>query len=230
MYYSVNELYHHGILGMKWGVRRYQNEDGSLTEAGKRKYRYKNPDGTLTEEGRARRNKKIRNAVIGTAAIAGLVVLAKSGKKPSTNGVAKATEIINDSKTVPYSEFCKRRGIQVAKEITKEVPKKIEPSKIQKLGSLGKTAIKNFGSGAADGLTNGSKDAGKKVVTTMVTGLSLLGAKEISDMVLGRNTSDKVFKANNSKNIDKFWKDGPDANQNNNRNDEDDDDDEKKRN
>lgn len=34
----MNDLYHHGILEMKWGVRRYQNKDGSLTEAGKKRY------------------------------------------------------------------------------------------------------------------------------------------------------------------------------------------------
>ena len=34
---ETNSLKHHGILGMKWGVRRYQNKDGSLTPAGKRK-------------------------------------------------------------------------------------------------------------------------------------------------------------------------------------------------
>lgn len=33
-----NELQHHGIKGQKWGVRRYQNKDGSLTAEGRKKY------------------------------------------------------------------------------------------------------------------------------------------------------------------------------------------------
>ena len=36
------ELYHWGIKGMKWGVRRYQNKDGSLTPAGKKHYASEN--------------------------------------------------------------------------------------------------------------------------------------------------------------------------------------------
>lgn len=32
---SANELYHHGVLGQKWGIRRYQNKNGSLTKEGK---------------------------------------------------------------------------------------------------------------------------------------------------------------------------------------------------
>ena len=41
---TVNELSHHGILGMHWGIRRYQNEDGTLTEAGKKRYREASKD------------------------------------------------------------------------------------------------------------------------------------------------------------------------------------------
>ena len=40
-YYGIHYdsiIEHHGILGMKWGVRRYQNADGTLTAKGKKRY------------------------------------------------------------------------------------------------------------------------------------------------------------------------------------------------
>ena len=60
------ELYHHGIKGQRWGVRRYQNPDGSLTLAGKKRAlqmqnsytelsqnkKYHDKNGNLTYEGR----------------------------------------------------------------------------------------------------------------------------------------------------------------------------------
>lgn len=44
-------LYHYGIKGQSWGKRRFQNEDGSLTEAGKKRYYQKSPDGSYVKNG-----------------------------------------------------------------------------------------------------------------------------------------------------------------------------------
>lgn len=57
--YDGTYLAHYGITGQKWGVRRFQNEDRSLTQAGKERYRVKktrfqDERGGLTEAGRAR--------------------------------------------------------------------------------------------------------------------------------------------------------------------------------
>ena len=42
---NISYLAHHGIQGQKWGIRRYQNEDGSLTEEGRRRYGLDKPTG-----------------------------------------------------------------------------------------------------------------------------------------------------------------------------------------
>ena len=51
--YPNDELKHWGILGMRWGVRRYQNPDGTLTAEGKERYLKTDANGkqTLTSEG-----------------------------------------------------------------------------------------------------------------------------------------------------------------------------------
>jgi len=50
-----DELYHHGIKGQRWGVRRYQNEDGSLTPAGRARY------GTVENFNKAQAYRSARN-------------------------------------------------------------------------------------------------------------------------------------------------------------------------
>lgn len=57
-----NELMHHGTKGMHWGIRRYQNKDGSLTPAGEKRYasqkaRYEAEKAKYTEKRRTLANK-----------------------------------------------------------------------------------------------------------------------------------------------------------------------------
>lgn len=92
--YDSSYLEHHGILGMKWGIRRYQNKDGTLTEAGKQRYQ-KLRDNVEAE-------KKYRDS---------------AGKTTSANArVARA-----ERKLLKYDQALKRdRDTQAAKRAAKD--------------------------------------------------------------------------------------------------------------
>ena len=82
-----NELYHHGIKGMKWGVRRYQNKDGSYTFAGKTR-RSKQQGQQIDDEKPHRLTERQKKVIaIGAAAVAtGLAIY----------GVHRYHDVLND--------------------------------------------------------------------------------------------------------------------------------------
>ena len=66
------ELYHHGVKGMKWGIRRYQNKDGTLTSKGKKRYEKSNDNSNDEDEIKNNKSRKIltkRNIAIGATVV-----------------------------------------------------------------------------------------------------------------------------------------------------------------
>lgn len=112
-YYSVTyskELYHHGIKGQKWGVRRFRNKDGSLTARGKDRYGIGSGKRSIRLTDKQKRYLKIGAAV----AVTGLAVYGayKFGKNFNPSVYAKAGDIgglINDSSRL--SEIAEEIGV-----------------------------------------------------------------------------------------------------------------------
>lgn len=84
--YADEPLAHHGIKGQKWGVRRFQNPDGSLTSLGKKRYAgksYRLERSAKIHEGAAATADKLR---VPSAAVAGTLLGTAAGI--TTHGVA----------------------------------------------------------------------------------------------------------------------------------------------
>ena len=62
--YYANSLYHHGIKGQKWGIRRFQNKDGSLTPAGRKRYDDDGPSQKKQKEYKVPKNKSLHRLKI----------------------------------------------------------------------------------------------------------------------------------------------------------------------
>lgn len=126
-----NVLYHHGVKGMRWGVRRYQNKDGSLTPAGKKR---------AADPERAARNKEIAKKVaIGAAAT--LTVAAAVGLYAKNPAVHR---VVNEmgKKTLSALKTGKGKAIQAGKTYVKNSLKGIKEGVKEAAKEAPKKAVK----------------------------------------------------------------------------------------
>lgn len=108
-YVKDTELKHHGILGMHWGVRRFQNPDGTRTAAGKRRQREDNKSTSDSSSSKGMSDTTKYRIKTGAKIAAGIAVagvaaygLHKMGVVQNGKNVAKS--ILSSNTTVPISK------------------------------------------------------------------------------------------------------------------------------
>jgi hypothetical protein len=87
-YNNMEELYHYGIPGMKWGVRRFQNRNGSLTPKGKKRY------GEVTKKD-LERNKRVADSslsLVNTVKDANVNAMKRSAKRRKSMDLSKMSD------------------------------------------------------------------------------------------------------------------------------------------
>lgn len=141
-----NELYHHGIKGQKWGVRRFQNKDGTRTSTGK-----KHRDETDKSHNKEKAKKIAKYIAIGTAAVAvtaGSMYLYKSGKLDKM--ISKGKDLLNNHREQKVNDILGISDGKKAKPLTdlgeiKESISNLNPTKSRtNCGSCASAVLNNI--------------------------------------------------------------------------------------
>lgn len=103
------EIYHHGVKGMKWGVRRFQKKDGSLTSEGKVRLkksiddRYQREDGKLTSKGK----NKLQSDIDKASEVGGKAIEKAKAVNDSRTKKANSAKIKDDLSNLSDQELQK---------------------------------------------------------------------------------------------------------------------------
>ena len=136
VYVSNDVLMHHGIKGQRWGVRRFQNEDGGLTPRGKARYE-SNSGMSNTQHARSHKSRiNKKHVAIGAAVIAGsaLAVYGATRYKNFANArkvVPKVSKTAIPRVKIPKTEVGRttvsRTATSVARKATSSVKSASKP-------------------------------------------------------------------------------------------------------
>lgn len=116
-----NILYHYGTPKMRWGVRRYQNKDGTLTEAGKKRY---------ARDVRENLAKKKDNRIDTSSPDPDRWV--KEDLTRSKNTVDSMSRFVDDAKRVNSSITTKKERMDLSKMTNKELREKIDRETLER--------------------------------------------------------------------------------------------------
>ena len=117
-----NELMHYGILGQKWGIRRYQNPDGTLTAAGRRRYgSVENLEQGITKK-QGQKIEKVRKTAMKAAMSGDTKKVMKLQRKLSDSDVQTVINRLNLSKKLSdISEENNQTGMKKVAEYAQKI-------------------------------------------------------------------------------------------------------------
>lgn len=194
-YYAIEDetedLQHHGIKGQRWGVRRFQNPDGTRTAAGKRREREDSSDTQNDASKKSINGKTVAKAALGALAVGGTAFLIANPTTRAALAKYGKTEV-SKIKDKFSKENLKETGKKIGKKVAERASKAGDAMIDAALMSIGGIAISKLAKklAPAEDATEGEKIRSKIAIDTASAGIrTMTGGANNSNYSSGNKNS-----------------------------------------